>query len=652
LTDGKTFRRAYAAYSSEELLALSASDILGDLVTHSEFDVTQNQRDAWKYQAEHTKTVALKVPRAHFYFEFSIPRMGRRADVIIISEGLLFVIEYKVGEVDFEKASKEQVLGYALDLKQFHSSSHDCLIVPVLIATRAVAQENVQIEWGNDRLAKTLCLHPEILASTLQQATAQFGVAGFAPEEWVNGIYKPTPTIIEAAQALYAGHSIKEISRSEATVEHLEETGDYINKVIQEAKTLGRKVICFVTGVPGSGKTLAGLNIAAVSRGATNVERAVYLSGNGPLVDVLREALARDAISGAKFGRKFRTKAEAFRAAQSFIQNVHHFRRDSIESKQPPDEHIVIFDEAQRAWNAEHLSKFMSKKYGKFDITTSESELLLEVFDRHPSWCAVICLVGTGQEINTGEAGIEEWLRSVRHRFSTWTVHMSPSMRSDQGAITDHLTEKLHLGTSIRSFRAETFSDFTEALINGNASEAAAIASKLNDYPIVVTRDLSRARQWLRAKRRGSERSGLVVSSGGIRLKPLGIYSKARVSPVNWFLAPSEDVRSSSALEDAATEFDVQGLELDWACLCWDADLRWNNGWRFSSFVGTNWKSIRDVRQQVFLLNSYRVLLTRARQGLVIFVPCGDLEDRTREPDLYNPTFNYLKDCGFTELLS
>jgi hypothetical protein len=391
-------------------------------------------------------------------------------------------------------------------------------------------------------------------------------------------------------------------------------------------------------------------------------EHAVFLSGNGPLVSVLREALARDEIERSRFSKAGAVSAsDARRNASTFIQNIHHFRDDNLKTSGPPVERVVVFDEAQRAWNKEQASRFMQEKRGLKDFGMSEPDFLLRVMDRHPNWCVVVCLIGGGQEINTGEAGLEEWLAAIDRLSSNWNVHISDRLSSadylgDGGtnvSIGNRLASKsrdLHLSVSVRSFRAEALSEFVGKVIAGDVAGAKTAHRKLNNYPLMITRDLDNARNWLRGKARGNERTGLVTSSNALRLKPIGIHVKAKVDPCDWFLGPQEDVRSSYALEDAATEFEIQGLELDWTALCWDANFRRENGaWKSYRFRGTRWEQIRDVTKISYLANAYRVLLTRARQGMAIVVPNGSDIDATRNRAFYDETYEYLAACGISE---
>jgi hypothetical protein len=404
---------------------------------------------------------------------------------------------------------------------------------------------------------------------------------------------------------------------------------------------------------------LVGLKVATTHLDEESGSASVYLSGNGPLVSILQEVLARDKIRNEKTkGRKL-TKGKAKSSVKTFIQNIHHYRDAYLVDQNPPYDHVAIFDEAQRAWHKEQTVKFMKQKKGQHDFDYSEPEFLISCLDRHQDWAVIVCLVGGGQEINTGEAGISEWLNAIKNRFSCWEVFISPNLTDSEYAASDVISElqevtnvtlesDLHLGVSMRSFRAENLSLFIKNLLDLNQEEAIETYSKISEkYPIVLTRDLQKAKEWLRQKARGSERYGLIVSSQAQRLKPFAIDVKSPMNPVHWFLNDKEDVRSSFYLEDVATEFHVQGLELEWACITWDGDLRYSKeGWKTFSFVGSKWQNIHKEERKKYLINAYRVLLTRARQGMVIVIPEGNPEDHTRKSESYDPNFKYLKSLG------
>ena len=347
----------------------------------------------------------------------------------------------------------------------------------------------------------------------------------------------------------------------------------------------------------------------------------------------------------------------------AFIQNVHHFRDDCLADEGAPPEHVVLFDEAQRAWTLEQTTNFMARKKNRPGFGQSEPEFLISCLDRHKDWAVVVCLVGGGQEINTGEAGISEWLDAVLKRFTGWDVHLSPTLTESEYRSTDSLKKvlalpttkrnhDLHLATSMRSFRAESLSKFVREVLEIEEEAAKrTLAEVITRYPIKITRNLGTAKQWLRDQARGSERYGIVVSSQAQRLKPHAIDVRVQTDPVKWFLDGKEDIRSSYYLEDVATEFQVQGLELDWACVVWDGDLRFNGtGWSHHEFKGSRWNRINKLERQIYLKNAYRVLLTRARQGMVLVVPDGSNTDPTRASSFYDPTFEYFKSLGLQEL--
>ena len=636
--------------------------VFARLAKQLSFDLVHNQKSAWIAQISHLRRVAATLDDGTIFFEFLIPRMGKRADVVIVRRGVVFVLEYKVGETTFPGHAIDQVVDYALDLKNFHAGSHAVPIVPVLVATRATSCSTPD-EPGFDGVMGPVHAAADSLTDQIIQMNRRLADAPeLDPVSWATAGYKPTPTIVEAAQALYQGHDVREISRSEAGAENLTRTGAYINDVIDDAKSRGRKVVCFVTGVPGSGKTLAGLSIANARMNADEDEHAVFLSGNGPLVAVLREALARDEVERGRATGSRVVKKDALRRASSFVQNIHHFRDDALIGG-VPIERVVVFDEAQRAWNRTQASHFMRQKRGQLEFDQSEPEFLLSVMDRHEGWCVVVCLIGGGQEINTGEGGLSEWLQAIGDRFRHWEIHVSDRLGATEYVETDraHLiaelapvtSDALHLAVSVRSFRAEAVSGFVAALVTGDATRARSLFAELGSYPVVLTRDLEAARAWLRSKARGSERTGLVASSNALRLKPVGVHVKASIDPPDWFLNGSDDVRSSYALEDVGTEFDVQGLELDWVGVCWDANFRYGKRlrhWQALQFKGTRWQQINDPARRAYLENSYRVLLTRARQGMVIVVPHGSEIDGTRDPDFYDGTFEYLQSCGIPVL--
>lgn len=656
--------RAYYAAPIQEFLRHHPTEVLAYLVSASEFPVELSQRFAWEEEIRILQDVLRPYAAdGKVYFEYAVPRLGKRIDVIALLRSTLFILEFKVGAQEFARQAREQVWDYALDLKNFHESSHDKVLVPVLVATDAkdceVSPEKSAIDDGVFRpiLATELSL-PRVLKQLLLWAPT----APIRAEEWEGGRYKPTPTIIEAAMALYAGHAVTEISRSDAGAKNLNATFSAIETIINECRTSGKKAICFVTGVPGAGKTLVGLNVATKHSDRGELH-SVFLSGNGPLVTVMQEALARDQVQRGKRERKQVRKTEAKSRVKAFVQNVHHFRDEYLRDLGPPSDHIAVFDEAQRAWNLEQTSSFMQRKKNRPGFTQSEPEFLISCLDRHQDWAVIVCLVGGGQEINTGEAGISEWVHAILRHFPKWQIHISPELHdSEYGAeatlseVAHHtslrLDPDLHLAVSMRSFRAEKLSTLVKKLLDLDAAGARELFRSIQShYPIVLCRSVGKAKDWLRQQARGSERYGMVVSSQAHRLKPHAINVKTPIDPVHWFLHDKDDVRSSFYLEDVATEFQVQGLELDWTCVVWDGDFRYSGGaWEHFSFVGTRWQKIHSLDRRKFQKNAYRVLLSRARQGMVIVVPEGEHADPTRDPAFYDRTHDYLQSIGFPSL--
>jgi hypothetical protein len=651
---------AYYGASIDTFLASSPEHVLGKVVSGAQFNVDLAQREAWRQQiALLQSSLSVYQGRGSVYFEFSVPRLGKRIDTVVLLDDVVLVLEFKVGESKFHRHGLDQVWDYALDLKNFHETSRNRRIVPVLIATDAlVAYVDFRESAREDGVFEPVRVNASQLPTIFSTAVKYSSARVHASEPWADGRYNPTPNIVEAATALYSKHGVQEITRSDAGAVNLERTSAAIARVIAAARGQRQKAICFVTGVPGAGKTLVGLDIATkyAEKGQLH---SVFLSGNGPLVSVLREALARDKVAReSELGRKM-TKKEAVAPVQAFIQNVHHFRDAYLKDPLPPIDHIAVFDEAQRAWNRSQTAKFMQQKRGHKKFLMSEPEYLISCLDRHRDWAVVVCLVGGGQEINTGEAGISEWITAVKQRFSHWHVHISPHLQDAEygsggalRALDAHahvvLDPELHLAVSMRSFRAENVSALVKCLLDMDQAAAREHMGKLNaQYPIVLTRDLGRAKAWLRAQARGTERYGVVVSSSAERLKPHAIDVRSPMDPIHWFLHDKMDVRSSYYLEDVATEFHVQGLELDWTCVVWDADLRHTeDGWKHFSFVGTRWNRVHALERQTYLKNAYRVLLTRARQGMAIVVPEGDAADPTRSPEFYNSTFEYLRQIG------
>ncbi|HAD34659.1 MAG TPA: hypothetical protein DCF44_09230 [Chitinophagaceae bacterium] len=650
----------YYKSSVSAFLTQSKEEIIGQITLANQFDTTFLQNMSWADQIPILKE-ALEGLDGTIFFEFTIPRMGKRVDTIVIVDDVVFVIEFKVGEHKYQHYHFEQVWDYALDLKNFHKPSHSAVLVPILVATEAVKSYlDIVLTSHNDNLLYPIRTGKKDLKYAINRALEYCkGDGVLLSDEYASGVYSPTPTIIEAAVSLYNSHSVAEITRSDAAATNLTATTQTISSIIEAAKAKSQKIICFVTGVPGAGKTLVGLKVATQHLDQEKGNASVYLSGNAPLVAILQEALTRDKVRRElEFGRRV-TKKVVKQEVKLFIQIIHHYRDAYLVDEKAPYDHVAIFDEAQRAWNKDQTVKFMKQKKNIHDFKYSEPEFLISCLDRHKDWAVIICLVGGGQEINTGEAGISEWLTAIYKTFPEWRVYVSPNLTDSEYSAVDSIMKledkglvtynaNLHLGVSMRSFRSENLSLFVKHLLDLNFKDARSVYSILKDkYPIVLTRDVQQAKKWLKEKARGSERYGMVVSSQAQRLRPLAIDVRSPMNPVNWFLDGKDDVRSSFYLEDVATEFHVQGLELDWSCVTWDGDLRYSsNEWKTFAFKGSKWQNVKNADRRKYLINAYRVLLTRARQGMVIVVPEGSHDDHTRKPEYYDHTYDYLKSIG------
>ena len=653
-------QRSYYSARIREFLDEKPETLLGKLMVSDEFSTTDLQKNAWRKEIDILQDQLRSVENGDIAFEYTIPRMGHRIDVVCIIHGLIFLLEFKVGDREYRKSTADQVMDYALDLKYFHELSADRYIIPISIPTEAPSVCN-EVSFMEDKISNVLKCTKDNIGLTISSVLSSVQDQDLSIADWINSRYAPTPTIIEAAQAMYRNHSVKDISRNDAGAHNLTATTETINQIIDDCKRNHKKAICFVTGVPGAGKTLAGLNIANERHNFDADEHAVFLSGNGPIVDILQAALAKDRSS-----RTGITIAEAKKETKAFIQIIHRFRDEALTTNNPPAEKVAIFDEAQRAWNEESLTDFMKRKKGVDAFNQSEPEFLIRIMDRHQDWAVIVCLVGGGQEIYNGEAGIIDWFRALQKKFRNWHIYLSDKITDSEyvgnSSIEELLTgcsyslrPALHLGVSLRSFRSEKLAEFVKLLLDNEPSAAAAVYSELSiHYPIILTRDLDKAKEWIRKKARGTERYGLLASSEGKRLRGIGIWVPSVINHVGWFLNEKDNVDSSYFLEVAASEFKVQGLEIDYSILAWDADLRRSGkGFDYFKFRGTRWNHVNNMQQQKYLKNAYRVLMTRARQGMIIFVPSGTdpEDDPTRDSAFYDDIYKYLRSCGIKELM-
>lgn len=698
--------------SFSEFLQQDPLTVLGTLHNNYHGDALTTTDEAWMGEIMLMQKVLKpwEDENGQIVFEYDIPRLGKRIDVVLLLRGMIFCLEFKVGKKEEFQAGIEQVMDYALDLKNFHLYSHNRKIVPILVPTQYKKYTTDFFpSVYNDEIYNPMITGEEhlqeLIARVLENAGAEYNNEPL--DDWLISPYAPTPTIIEAARTLFENHSVEDITRHEADKVSTDRTINYILEVIRLSKVERKKSICFVTGVPGAGKTLVGLDVAikqTYKDGALDKENgAVYLSGNGPLVAVLTEALARDNQKKCSARGERKNMSDSRREVSEFIQIIHRYRDNMLSKiKNPVEngvveidpekairleatgygevEHVAIFDEAQRSWTHKRIADYLKRggTYGNKlkvpNFPMSEAEFLIWSLDQREDWAVIICLVGGGQEINTGEAGIAEWINALNNRFRHWNIYISNKLTDSEyaeGRVNDLLkvndkvrySDELHLAVSLRSFRAETLSDFVHSLLSF-APDAASLYQdvKQKGYPIVLTRDMERARTWLRKQARGSQQTGVLVTKVAARFKPLAVHilGQGDENAVHWFLEDKTDIRSSNYLEDAATEIQVQGLELDYACVLWDADMRCENGrWLYYKFNGKNkWNPENNKENQKYMLNAYRVLMTRARQGIVICVPTGNdrlgsdgfPEDPTRLPEFYDGTYKYLKSLGLEEI--
>lgn len=651
--------KAYYFNSIPGFIKDSSDSIVGQLVRHT-FEINVLQRDAWNRQIDELQARLQHCQmEGDIIFEYDIVRLGKRIDVILLIRNMVFSLEFKNGKTVYTAKDAQQAEDYALDIKNFHKESENLYVCPILIATDAAPYPKKQLlDCYPDKQVYLQRENIDTVIPKVQEITSIYGEDKTIDfNRWFNSPYYPTPTIISAAVEAYTTHTLTEIAHSEAGQANIDKCEHAIADVIQYAKQNHQKCICFITGVPGAGKTLVGLDIVAKNLDNPSHDLSVYISGNGPLVDVLREALKRSVKEKKQYTR------ETGEAIDSLIQSSYSFKTDNTSHNRPTAEKILVFDEAQRVWNKEK----MTRKHSDPSLSVSEPYLLYSIMDRHDDWAVMVCLVGLGQDIYDGEVGINEWFKCGIEDFPNWHLFYSEEIFNqiednniDRDMIIScnraHPTPGLHLNTSIRSFRANKQSQFVDYLLNNEPDKAKEVLSEISEkYPVYITRSYATAKKWVKQQVRGSQRCGVMACSSAQRLKPEGIYVPTQIDVENWFLAPSDDLRSSNMLEIVASEFKVQGLELDWGLVCWDADLRRsanNQNWDYYSFRGTKWQKRKKEEQKRYLLNSYRVLLTRSRQGMIIFVPSGvdSEEDPTRDHSFYDQIFDYLLDCGINEL--
>jgi hypothetical protein len=662
---------AYARYHLDEFLSANEAEVLGILQARYAHDGFASQytkqTKAWErfipqLQSELNDLIAdcPDVASWGILLEYPLYRLRKRIDAVILAANKIIVLEAKVGETTFSKEDERQVEDYALDLRDFHAGSRGYPLIPVLWCTDAPVGKEVSADSA-EIVANVRRAGARELRTVLRRIASSSAPVRLILDEWDSAPYRPVPTIIQAATSIFAGHDVRAIACADAS--NLAVAARRIVDVIAEAKRSSRKAIAFLTGVPGAGKTLAGLQVVhdAVTTGTEDRGDIVYLSGNTPLVVVLREALARDRKRAAGIQS---TLGNERRLVRTRIQHINDFLRQYLAGAEMalPHEHAIVFDEAQRAWDADQGAK-------KFERQKSEPSLLLEIMGRHADWCACVCLVGGGQEINTGEEGIKGWgdaLRALPAReLCQWTAYGPEDVfqggTSTGGlalgelpfGISSVLEPDLRLLVPLRSYRAPAMSDWVTAILDGDLTAATGQAKLLTEYPMVITRSLESAKTWLREKGRGDRRFGLLTSSGARRLRADGlgeILEATKGSAIaQWYLNGRDDIRSSFVLEVPANEYACQGLEIDFSCVCWGGDLVFapaRRGWFYRRLSGNAWNEVRSEEDRRHIQNTYRVLLTRAREGVVIWVPKGDAADRTRRPEELDATADFLVAAG------
>jgi Uncharacterized conserved protein (DUF2075) len=665
---------AYARYRLDNFLSENVVTVIGTLQTRYSHDgfasqYTQ-QTKAWErfvplLQAELSHLIADRpeVGNWGILLEYPLYRLRKRIDAIILAANKIIVLEVKVGEFRFHAEDERQVEDYALDLRDFHAGCRGHRLIPILWCTNASICPEDESGYA-DMVAPVQRAGAEGLRTVLGRLVSSDAQAQLVLDEWDAAPYKPVPTIIEAATSIFAGHDVRAIACADAS--NLAVSAGRIVEIISEAKRHSLKALVFLTGVPGAGKTLAGLQVVhdAVTTGAEDRGDIVYLSGNTPLVVVLREALARDIVCRKRAVGIRSTFADERRLVRTRIQHINDYLREYLTGTESalPHEHAIVFDEAQRAWDADQGAR-------KFERQKSEPSLLLEIMDRHSDWCVCVCLVGGGQEINTGEEGIKGWGDALRNwesvKSSKWTIHGPEdvfhggtstgglSLGELPSGIVSSLAPDLRLSVPLRSYRSPAMSEWVTAVLESDLNEAKSQSAFLAEYPIVLTRSLESARAWLRERGRGERRFGLLASSGARRLRADGlgeILEATHGSAIaQWYLNGRDDIRSSCVLEVPANEYACQGLEIDFSCVCWGGDLIFapaRSNWLCRRLSGNAWNEIRSETDRRYVHNTYRVLLTRAREGIVIWVPGGDQSDLTRKPEELDATAAYLVAAG------
>lgn len=670
----KTPGKTYYESSIEDFVAHKYPSDIVDFLTESDESTDEYelhlQKGAWSNQIKILQKYLID-KKGYIIFEYALSRVNMRIDVVLLMDGVVYSLEFKNNEVEFEPDAINQADGYGYALKNFYEVNRDKYVVPILIATKAPDSEcSSGADLGIDKLFSLFKANTNKMEQYIDLIRSKYGSDVIYTEkdfeDWIKSPFKPNPTIIQSARSIYMNNQVDEFFKFDAGEENLKITEGTVECIVKEAKKNKKKIICFVSGVPGAGKTLVGLDLAGKTRNNTEsgLPEAVFFSGNGPLINVLTEALGRDAYRNNP--EKYPSKYRATQDVKAFIQDLHAFKQDIIAvKKKTVDENVLIFDEAQRVWDEEQLRKWLVKKGAdKSYYGLSEADLLLSVFDKK-EWGVIVALVGLGQDIHTGENGLGVWFKSLLEKNKDWEIRLSKEIFTQNA---DNLAEYvdsvmknprvkedsgLYLKTCIRTPRAKNLSEFAEALLHNEPEKAKEALLRFDNYPICITRDLRKAEQFVSSNSLRKERCGKLCSSNS---KILGRNSHSFDNIDNWHFANwmlDESGRdSSNSLEFAASEFNIQGLEIDWSLLGWDMDMYYVNGeWHMQKMLTAKRFEESTELQKKHILNSYRVLLTRARKGIVIYIPKkNDFEDPYGVSKYYDSTYEYLKSCGIKDL--
>lgn len=670
----KTFGRTYYDSSIEDFVACKHPEDIVEFLTesdeHSDSYQLHLQKNAWANQVRILKKY-LKDKKGYIIIEYVLSRLNMRIDVVLLMDNVIYSLEFKNNEVSFLDSDIDQASAYGYALKNFYEFNRDKYVVPILIATKAPDSEcSKSADLGIDKLFSLIKTNENKMDQYIDQIRSKYGSEVICNEEefnkFINSPFKPNPTIIQSARSIYMNNQVDEFFKFDAGEENLKITELTVEEIVKEAQTEKKKIICFVSGVPGAGKTLVGLDLAGKSRNGENndLPASVFFSGNGPLINVLTEALGRDALR--QHPEKYSSKYKAVNDVKVFIQDLHALKQEIISSKhQVVEENVLIFDEAQRVWDKEQLKTWLEKKgadesfYG-----LSEADLLLNTF-KEKEWGVIVALVGLGQDIHNGENGLSVWFDSLLNTHNDWDIRLSKEIFNQTADDLYDYVESimncprvvdcpgLYLKTCIRTPRARNLSDFSEALLNNEPEKAKNALEKFANYPICITRDLKNAEQFILNNKQRKERYGKLCSSNS---KILGKNSHSFDNIDNWHFANwmlDESGRdSSNSLVFAASEFNIQGLEIDWSLLGWDMDMYYANGEWHEQKMLTPKRFIESTEiQKKHILNSYRVLLTRARKGMIIYIPkAGEYEDKYGVSQFFDTTYEYLKSCGIIDI--